>query len=394
MRIALDLHHALKDNMDTVQQDLAMHTLQQSLLHSSAYASLYLAEGLLWSTGAISASPASLNGSVNSTHKKVHTTDAHLHPAQTHASEKSCADISESSQAIGFSTDLVAGTVTNILKVVAQGGLIGLDTVLRLIKILEIISLHRDSHIALRLESNDSSNPNGLLINTVSGPSVGSSAGTSAILMNILDAFKTLDQSCDSQSTLNAQNRLQDVIDQQIESLAVLKDDEEQSEKKGLKEFYKIVIRLLSPNVQAADLDNLIKRLNFGGFSLSSYHSKFGAYSAEPAADLRFVSQFANEDDAQGVLRKFIDKAKDEFSLLKALHDALPQDQRTGKAQKLYEHVFEEVFQSYKQIKMSDVARHNSTKRKIPTREEFQNDIGLVAVPLEVDADQQSTLRM
>lgn len=70
MRIALDLHNALKNNMDTVQRDLAMHTLQQSLLTSSAYAALYLAEGSLLATGAVSASPASLNGSVNWIHKK------------------------------------------------------------------------------------------------------------------------------------------------------------------------------------------------------------------------------------------------------------------------------------------------------------------------------------
>lgn len=394
MRIALELHNALKDNMDTVQRDLAMHTLQQSLLTSSAYAALYLAEGSLLTTGAASASPASLNGSVNWMHKKVHTTDAHLHPAQTHESENCSKRSSDSSQSIGFSTDLVAGTVTNILKVLAQGGLIGLDTTLRLLKVLEIISLHRDSHIALQLETNDSSNPNGVLINTFSQPSVGSSAGTSAILMNILEAFKTLDQYSDTGSTLNAQNRLQEVIDQQIAGLVVLKDDEEQSDhKKGLKEFYKIIIRLLAPNAQATDLDSLIKRLNFGGVSLSSYHSIFGAYSDEPVPDLRFVAQFANEDDAQGILRKFIDKSKDDLSLLKALHDALPQDQRSAKAQILYEHVFEELFQHYKQIKMSDVARHNSTKRKLPTRQEFQVDIGLVQ-PQSEETHQPSALRM
>ncbi|KTD55673.1 transmembrane protein [Legionella santicrucis] len=394
MRIALDLHHALKDNMDTVQRGLVMHSLQQSLLTSSAYAALYLAEGSLLATGAVSASPASLNGSVNWTHKKVHTTDAHLHPAQTHESENCSKGSSDSSQSIGFSTDLVAGTVTNILKVLAQGGLIGLDTILRLIKILEIISLHRDSHIALQLETNDSSNPNGVLINTLNQPGVASSAGTSAILMNILEAFKTLDQFSDTQSTLNAQNRLQDVIDQQISGLEVLKDDEEQTDhKKGLKEFYKIIIRLLAPNVQATDLDSLIKRLDFGGISLSSYHSKFGAYSDVPVPDLRFVAQFANEDDAQGILRKFIDKSKDDWSLLKALHNALPQDQRSGKAQILYEHVFEELFQYYKQIKMSDVARHSSTKRKFPTRQEFQVDIGLVQPQVE-EIHQPSSLSM
>lgn len=206
--------------------------------------------------------------------------------------------------------------------------------------------------------------------------------------------LKHIDQCSATQSTLNAQNRLQDVIDQQIAGLVVLKDDEEQSNhKKGLKEFYKIIIRLLVPNVQTTDLDSLIRRLNFGGVSLSSYHSKFGAYSDEPVPDLRFVAQFANEDDAQGILRKFIDKSKDDLSLLKALYDALPQDQRSAKAQILYEHVFEELFQHYKQIKMSDLARHNSTKRKLPTRQEFQVDIGLVQPQLE-EVHQPSTPRM
>jgi uncharacterized protein (UPF0332 family) len=300
MRIALDLHEALKDNLDTKQQNLAMHTLQRSVLSSSAYASFYLAEGLLLSTGAASASLAGLNGSVNSTHKKIHATDADLHPAQTHESEKSSQRESQSSQATGFGTDLVAGTITNILKVLSQGSLIGMDTVLKLIKLLEIISLHRDSHIALQLESNDSANPNGLLVNTLSAPCVGSGAGMGAVLMNILAAFQTLDQRSGSQSTLNAQNRLQDVLDQQIEGVAVLKDDEEQQGKKGLKEFYKIIISLLSLNAPESACNSLVNRLDFGGISLSNYHSKFGAYTTQAAIDLEFVSRFANEDDAQG----------------------------------------------------------------------------------------------
>jgi hypothetical protein len=387
MKIALDLHNALKNNLDTVQQDLAMHTLQRSLLNSSASASVYLAEGLLLATGAVSASPESLNGSVNYTHKIVHATDAHLHPAQTHGSEQSTnGGCSESSQSTGFSTDLVAGTVTNILKVLAQGGLIGLDTTLKLVKVLEIISLHRDSHIALQLESNDSANPNGLLVNTLSEPMVGSCAGTGAICMNLLAAFQSLDKRSGTGSTLNAQNRLQDVIDQQIEGIAVLKDEEEHDDKKGLEALYKTIIDLLSPNAQASNRDSLVKRLDLGGISLSSYHTQFGAYGNDRVPDLHFAAKFANEDDAHGVLRKFIDEAKDQSALLKSLNDALPPEQRTAKAQIVYEHIFEELYQHYKQIKMSDIARHGFTKRKPPTRDEFEMDMGLVQVQPEVDA--------
>ena len=383
MNIALDLHNALKNNLDTLQQDLAMHTLQRSVLNSCAHASVYLAEGSLLSTGAVSASPESLNGSVNYTHKKVHATDAHLHPEQTHGSEKSSQNgCSESTQSVGFSTDLVAGTVTNILKVLAQGGLIGLDTILQLVKLLEIISLHRDSHIALQLESNDSANPNGLSINTINEPMVGSSAGTGAILMNFLGAFQSLDKSSATESTLHAQNRLQDVIDEHIEGIAVLKDEEEHDDKKGLEALYKIIIDLLSSNPQIDKRDSLVKRLNFGGISLSSYHTQFGAYG-EHVPDLHFVEQFANEDDAQGVLRKFIDEAKDKPALLKSLNEALPPEQRTEKAQILYTHIFEELYQHYKQIKMSDIARHGFTKRKPPTREEFEMDMELVQVEVE-----------
>lgn len=380
MRIAVALHRALENNMDTVEQDIRMHTLQSCLLNSSAYASRYLAEGLLLSTGAASALPASSNGSANWSHKKVHTTDAQLHPVQTHESEKSSEHCTESSQPTGFSTDAVAGTVTNILKVLAQSGLISLDTTLQLIKVLEIISLQRDSHIALQLETNNSSNPNGVSNNTLLAPSVGSSAGTGAILINMLAALQTVDKSLGSQSTLNAQDKLKDVIDQQIEGLAVLKDDEEiRDNKKGLKEFYRIIINLLSPNDEAVR-DSLVKRLDFGGIALSNYHSMFGAYDDRPVGDLRFVRGFANDDDAAGVLRRFIDEAKERFSLLKSLHDALPEDQRSKKAQTLFNHVFEEVFQQYKQVKMSDVAQHGSIRRKIPTRDTFQTDIGLVQV--------------
>lgn len=389
MKIALALHHALDGNIDTVQENIKMHALQQTLLESTAYASRYIAEGLLLSTGGASAVSVALNGSANWSQQKVHTTDAHLHPAQTHGSEESCGSCTDSLQPTGFSTDVVAGTVTNILKVLAQGGLIGLDTTIKLIKVLEIISLHRDPHIALRLESNGSANPNGISKNALLAPSVASGVGAKAILINMLDALQSLDKSCGSRSTLNAQNRLKEVIDQQIEEFAVLNDDEAaRNNKQGLKEFYKIVIRLLAPNNEASAYDRLVKRLDFGGISLASYHSLFGAYDERPVADLRFVSTFANEDDAHGVLRRFIDQCKEKYSLLKSLHDELPEEQRSKKAQIMYEHVFEEIFQHYKQVKMADIAQHGSIRRKIPTRETFQIDIGLVQVELPLQIPQ------
>ncbi len=388
MGIALDLHRVLEGNMNTEQQNLAMHTLQRSLLNSSASAARYLAEGVLLAGGAISASLVSLNGSVNSVDRRVHTTDAHLHPEQTHESERLTHGITPSTEAIGFSTDLVAGTITNVLKVLAQGSIIGMDTVLKLIKLLEIISLHRDSHIALRLESNDSANPNGLLINTLGEPSIGSTAGTSAIFINILAALQTVDRCSNTDSTLSAQHKLQDRIDSFIEAIAVLKDEEERCDNKlGLKEFYKIIIRLLAPGAQEGYYTSLIRRLDFGGISLSSYHTKFGAHSEEPVPDLRFVRQFGNEDDAQGLLRRFIDRAKDQPSLLKSLHDALPEAQRSVKAQTVYGHVFEELYQHYKQIKMKDIAKHGSSRRKIPDGAEFEIDSGLVQEPMEEDPD-------
>ena len=378
MRIALELHKALEGQMDTLQRDVAMHSLQKSLLTCTAYASRYLAEGLLSSSGAVSAFPVSLLGSVNWSHQQVHTTDAELHPVQTHESEKSSKDSCESSEATGFSTDVVAGTVINVLKVLAQGGLIGLDTSLRLINVLEIISLHRDSHIALRLETNDSSNPNGLLKNILVEPSVASSAGTGAIFINMLAALQTSDRCSGTKSTLSAQDKLKDVVDQQIESLGMLKDEEElRAGKKGLKEFYKIILQLIVPDEDQSAYNSLVKRLDFGGIALSNYHSLFGAYGDRQVDDVRFVQAFANDDDAQGILRKFMDRAKENFSLIKSLNDALPVAQRSKKAQTLYDHVFEEVFQQYKQVKMSDVAQHSATKRKIPTRRSFQIDIGL-----------------
>jgi len=385
MRIALELDNALKDNMDVVKQNLAMHTLQQNLLTRSAYAARYLAEGLMFSAGSVSAFPVSLNGSANWSHKQVHSTNAQLHLAQTHGSEQ----LSENSafQSLGFSTDLVAGTVSNVLKVLAQGGLIGLDTTLKLIKVLEIISLHRDSHIALQLETNESSQPAGLLKNTVIEPSVGALAGTGAVLMNLLAAVQNIDKSSGTRSTLNAQDGLKYAIDQQIAGLEMLKDeDEDRDHKTGLKGFYKIIIRLLSPEGES-HYDSLIKRLDFGGISLSSYHSLFGAYSEQPVADLGFISKFANDDDAQGVLRQFIDKAKQQLPLFKSLHDALPEAQRSKKAQSLYDHIFEELFQHYKQIKMSDIAQCSSSRRKVPVRADFISDLKLESIELVIFSD-------
>lgn len=396
MRIAMALHHAVKDNMDTEQRNLAMHSLQRTLLSSGAEALHYLVEGSLWSTGGALALPVLSNGSANWSHKQAHSTDQNLHPVQTHESEKSSKDSTETFQPIGFFTDAVAGTVTNVLKVLAQGSLVGLDTTIELIKILEILSLHRDSHIALRVESNDSSNPNGLSKNVVEDPSVGSSAGTGAILINMLASLQTLDQSSQTQSTLSAQERLKQVVDQQIEGLAVLDDDEEgRDNKKGLKEFYRIIIGLLAPNQNVQAQDDLVRRLDFGGIALSSYHSLFGAYDEAPRADLQFVGQFANDDDAQGILRRFIDEAKKRGSpLLSNLHNALPEDQRSAKAQALYEHVFEEVYQRYKQVKINDIIIHGSGRRKEPTRDAFKTDLGLVPVQQDENVDEANLMEL
>jgi hypothetical protein len=90
------------------------------------------------------------------------------------------------------------------------------------------------------------------------------------------------------------------------------------------------------------------------------------------------------------MMLKVIDKAKAQFSLLKALHDALPQEQRSEKTQIVYTHVFEEVYQHYKQIEMSDIAQHSSTRRKPPTRDDFQIDIGLIQAEQEVDLSQSN----
>jgi hypothetical protein len=391
MKIALALHLALKDNMDTVKQNVAMHDVQKSLLSSAAYASQYLAEGLLLTTGAASAFPVSLNGSVNQSRQKLHTTDAHLHPEQTHKSENSSNGCTDSSQPTGFSTDMVAGTVTNILKVLAQGGLIGLDTILRLIKILEIISLHRDSHIALQLETANSSVPNGASNNILLAPTAGSNAGTSAVLINMLEALQTVDKSSDTKSTLNAQHKLKEMIDQQIEELAVLGDqEEERNNKKGLKEFYRVILRLLAPGHAPEFYEDLVKRLNYGGISLSNYHTVFGAYDNRPVLNLTLVSHFTNDDDAQGVLRHFIDKAKKHYPLLKSLHDALPENQRSNKATILYRHIYEEIFQHYKQVKMSDAAQHGA-RIKIPNRNTFEEDIRIIQAPLQ---EQQAPLQV
>jgi hypothetical protein len=391
MHIAIELHRALEGQMDTVKRDLAMHSLQQTILASCAYASRYLAEGLLCTVGGASAVPVLFNGSANWSQRQVHSTDQHLHPEQTHSSEKSSkGDCSDSSQATGFSTDVVANTITNILKVIAQGGLIGLDTILKLVKVLEIVSLHRDSHIALQLETQDSSNPNGLPQNVVTEPSTASSAGTGAIFINMLEALQTLDKCCDTQSTLQAQRKLQEVVDEQIAGLGMLKDEEETRENKmGLKAFYMTLVRLLEPHNSEETYNSLVKRLDFGGIALSSYHTLFGAYGDRAVSHAGFTSQFANDDDAQGILRRFIDRAKEDYPLMKALHNALPEGQRSEKAQILYNHVFEEVFQHYKQVKMSDAARHGVTRRRIPTRDTFKTDTGLVVhlEPVEAVAD-------
>lgn len=381
LQVAINLHKALDGFMDTQKPDLHMHATQKSLLTGSAATLRSLAEGLLFTTGGLSAFPVTFNGSAESSHKKIHSTNKHLHPAQTH----SCEDSSRgcSTQATGFSIDAVGGTVTNILKVLAQTGLIGSDTLLELIKILEIISLHRDSLTDLQLETQASSHPNGLFKNISTQPGAAVSAGTSALLINLLAACKETDRCSGSQSTLAVQNNIKDTLDLSIEQIAMLDDDEEaRQHKSGLKAFYRAIINILHPNLTANDCDALIKRLDFGGINTSSYHSHFGAYDQTRVGNRSLLNRFANADDAQGVLREFIDAAKNKYGLLRDLTNQFPVSSCSTKAQQLYTQVYEEVFQHYKQIKISDAITHGSTKRKTPDKESFELDIGLQTPPL------------
>jgi hypothetical protein len=372
LQIANNLHKALEDQSDTQKRNLKMHTLQQTLLVSTSAAVRSLTEGALFTAGGVSAFPVTFIGSADSTHKSMHSTDKHLHPAQTHSCENASSGISK---ATGFSTDVVGGTITNILKVLSQAGLIGMDTVVELLNIVEIISLHRDSHKDLLLETKASANPNGLFKNTVVQPGVGSSAGISALLINLLGALQTADI---SSSTADLQRKLKKWIDAHIEQIAMLKDDEETNNRLGLKAFYRAIISLLQPRAALDDVNDLVKRLAFGGIYSASYHSDFGAYDDSIRTVTSLAHRFENADDAHDVLREFIDAAKNDWSLLKRLTEMLPENLRSKKAQLLYDQVFEETFQHYKQVKINDAMRHRDDRKKSPTEEHFKIDIGLI----------------
>lgn len=375
IQIASALDDALKDNMETLKPELRMHTLQRAILNSCAYATRYLAEGLTGGSGLAMASLQSLVNSVDQMHETSHSADHLLHPQQTNDSEQS-GDSSESFQATGFSTDMFGNTITNLLKVLSQATLIGVDSTSKLLKALEIICLHRDPHLGLKLETQQSSNPNGASKNSTAQPSVGSEVGTNALLINFLAGFISCDAYSDSQSILNMQRHLMRTIDDQIEALDMLKDEEEISDdKKGIKAFFRTMLELLVPDRSNAEYDSFIDRLNYGGIALSNYHSRFGAYGQRVIMDSDLVKKFANDDDANGILLKFINKAKKDYSLFAALHRKLPAFERSAKAENLYQQMIEELWENYQQIKIK-FALNSHVFRK-PSKDNFMKELGI-----------------
>ena len=350
--IALALDQAVQNHMDTVQHDLVMHTLQQQILACSAQASRYLAEGLLLSTGGASALPMISIGSADSAHQSLHSADERLHPKQLHSSENCTKKerCSHSTQPTGFSIDVIAGTVVNLLKVLSIGTVTAVDTTIQLIKLLEILSLHRDPGAALQLETRGSAAPNGVTHNASSVPVTAGSVGFSALLFNLVESLIETDKSSETNTAHSIQNLLKKTIDEQINGIATLEDEEEILFNVGLKAFYTIMIQLLSPNATSTEINTLVSRLHMGGIYLSSYHSQYQSISYEPIHDQRIISQFAIDDDAQGLLRHFIDVAKRDFNVLKLLQDRLSGMTKSTKAQIMYNYVFDEVYQVYKQV--------------------------------------------
>jgi hypothetical protein len=210
---------------------------------------------------------------------------------------------------------------------------------------MEILSIHPRSFQAFHLETQGSSQPNGLTKDSnkqTQNASVISSLG----LVGTTAASK----SESSQSSDHSLKILQLAIDKRIDDIALLEDEEEQSAL-GLKAFYTLLISILDNNKNKEFYDDLVLRFHRGSLSLSRYHSAHEGMMNRETFTNSLISKngyFYNCDDAGTFLETFINKAfaeerKEASSFLNTLKDALIDKKLSAKTKERWEYIVNKV---------------------------------------------------
>jgi len=271
---------------DCMKDDIRMHSSQRRLMHAIATAFTHCASLLTRMSAAgsgLSFSHIILLGKVDKLHDLLHSRDDSLELHQGKSSQECThSSRSEISMATGLSTDLIASSITNIIKILLSASLIGADVLLSVAKILEIIIL--DVHPSIRLQHE---------WQALSVPDI-KSGGASEALNRVLRASELIptistgqlsvshDAEC-SRSTLedslhSLQNKVDNLIDhmQVLEDKSESKDNDQKENVVTLKKYIFQIIKTLHTNLSDDECLEFINRLDKGGIALSGYHSQFG----------------------------------------------------------------------------------------------------------------------
>ena len=221
----------------------------------------------------------------------------------------------------GLTSDLVASTITNLIKILLKASLLGSDVLMSVSKVLEILVV--DVHPEKRLKHE---------MERLSLPMVGPT-GSTKTLFQMLQALKLIStistgQACVThndellQSFLESSfQSLQNKVNVEIESLNILEDGESKQEvedekesKINLRGLIRQIMNALSPGVARDTCNSLMDRYNMGGITLSSYHQKHGGLlnTSEEKTYVRHYT-FKYIDDVRGLIDKFIDEMYESY---------------------------------------------------------------------------------
>lgn len=304
-----NLASELESHPNLLQDNLKLHTVQQSVIKSMASTLSACASGMLDIASFLSASPLSTAGTVEPMRETLHSTDHTLviKPSNSSADcTKQCH--SESTVLTGMGTDSVISILISVIKLLLQGSVLGLDATLSAMKTLEILCIHPRPGQAISLETQGASQPKGTSAN------LDRQTQCALVAQTLSSAgFVAATKTGSSESTDHTLESLQNKVDNRIESMELLEDEEEKSEKGvlGLKSFYKLLIKLLDRGEKEELYKDLVERFNRGGITLSNYHRKFGGLNSSNKNPNALIKDgnFMGCDDAAKLLSIFVYKA-------------------------------------------------------------------------------------
>lgn len=358
-----DFASELDASANVLDDNLHMHSMQQSLIKSMQSSFMEASSAALYMSAVLSNLPLSSVGIVDILRETVHSIDHQLVLRPMHSSENSVRDCeSKSTLLTAIGTDCVSSIVSAMIKILLQASVLGLDTALSIAKLMEILSLNPRPEEALALEFQDLSQPNGLMANLNEHMQSISVVGGLGAAISVA-ATKT----GDSAMTVQSMRSLQAAVDHRIEQVALL-EDEEEGDSLGLKAFYEILIRILADRKQNNEsFFDVVNRFNRGGYALSGYHSDHGGVLGIHRQRVNSDSGFKKCDDAMALLNMFIHNAiqternaaqkeqnatqkerAPESLLTKVKQELLGQKQLSSKSRDSWEHLVSKVMNRMK----------------------------------------------